>query len=379
LKNLVWLKNVKCSIFYVNKVVYMWLIIFSTTINAQALVPASESEDESDNGDNDSYIEAFPTESAEENEIHRKENPQDPCDRGLDTYNYEKSWYDKTQIYINSSFCEPALWFDNFFANDRVFAEGPAGTYVRWRNNFIYDEEDYFKFNTSLNISVELPGTQDMLRLTYENDNAEDIQDLAPGNTTDKTNTLGLQLKVLENIRSKITVTVSFSPSLRLRYRYTYPGFKDLTLRFTQQVERDQAVNSGRTLFEVEKPFEQRFLFRSTTQGEVSEAFDGVDWLQAFVVYQRINKKTSLSYESSVNGITEPYTIATDYGIALRLRKNFHRKWLFYEIAPALSWPITLDASRDNVIKDRRSRWSILFRFEVHFGNAHKKRYEDYN
>jgi len=349
------------------------------TINAQAAEPESEDEDESDNTAKDVYIEAFPTESEEEYNIYRKENPKDPCDRGLDTYDYEKSWYDKTQIYINSGFCEPALWFDNFFANDRVFAEGPAGTYVRWRNNFIYDEEDHFQFKTSLNISVELPSTQDMLRLTYENNEDENIQDIAPGTTANNKSTLGLQVQVLENIRSKITVSASFSPSLRLRYRYTYPDFKNLTLRFTQQVERDKAVNSGTTLFEVEKSFEQRFLLRSSTQGEVSEAFDGVDWLQALVLYQRLNKKTSISYESSVSGITQPYTIATDYGVAVRLRKNFHRKWLFYEIAPALSWPITLDESRENVIKDRRSRWSILFRLEVHFGNAQKKRYEDYN
>jgi hypothetical protein len=375
----VWLKNVKYNFAYLNKIVCAWLFLITTTINAQAVDTAPGNGDETDSDDEDAYIEAFPTESAEEYNIYRKENPQDPCDRGLDTYNYEKSWYDKTQIYINSGFCEPALWFDNFFATDRVFAEGPAGTYVRWRNNFIYDEEDYFQFKTSLNISVELPGTEDKLRLTYENNEDENIQDIAPGTNANQTGSLGLQLKVLENIRSKITVSVSFSPSLRLRYRYTYPDFKDLTIRFTQELERDKATNSGRTLIEVEKPFEQRLLFRSSTQGQVSEAFDGVDWLQAFVLYRRIDKKTSMSYEASINGITQPYTIATDYGLSMRLRKNFHRKWLFYEIAPAIDWPITLDESRENVVRGRRAKWSILFRFEVHFGNAQKKRYEDYN
>ncbi len=58
--------------------------------------------------------------------IYKKHNPADPCDRGLDTYDYETSWYDETQIYVNSRFCEPALWFDNFFGNDRIFLEGAA-------------------------------------------------------------------------------------------------------------------------------------------------------------------------------------------------------------------------------------------------------------
>jgi len=375
----VWLKNVKYSFDCVNKVVYGWLFLVTMTVNAQVAESAPETDDEIDTTLEEAYIEAFPTERTEEFNIYRKENPNDPCDRGLDSYDYEKSWYDKTQIYINSSFCEPALWFDNFFANDRVFSEGPAGTYVRWRNDFIYDEEEYFKFQTNLSVSVELPGTQDKLRLTYENVEDENIQDIAPGTAGEKTSSLGLQVEVLENIRSKISVSITFSPSIRLRYRYTYPSFQNLTLRFTQEVQRDKAENNARTLFEVEKTFEQRYLLRSSTEGKVSEVYDGVEWLQAFVLYQRINKKTSISYESSANGITQPYTIATNYGLGVRYRKNFHRKWLFYEVAPALSWPITLDESRNNVVQNRRSVWSILFRFEVHFGNAHKKRYEDYN
>jgi len=372
----VWLKNVKYS--YVKKVVCALLFSVTTSINAQDVEPVLENDDESDTGIEDNTIEAFPTENVEEYHIYRKENPQDPCDRGLDLYDYEKSWYDKTQIYINSSFCEPALWFDNFFANDRVFAEGPAGTYVRWRNDFIYDEEEYFKFQTNLSVSVELPGTQEKLRLTYENDEDEDIQDIAPGTADQKTNSLGLQLDVLENVRSKLNVTVSFAPRIRLRYRYTYPVYQDLTMRFTEELQREKSVNSARTLIEIEKSFKQRFLFRSSTEGKFSEEYDGVEWLQAFVLYERLNKKTSLSYESSVSGITEPHTVSTDYRLAVRFRKNFHRPWLFYEIAPEMTWPVTLDESGYNVVEDRRSKWLIFFRLEVHFGNAQQKRYEDY-
>ena len=315
----------------------------------------------------------------EENIIYRSDNPDDPCDRGLDTYNYEKSWYDHTQIYINSSFCKPALWFDNFFANDRVFNEGVAGTYVRWRNDFIYDEEERYKSEIGLSFSVELPALKKRLRLTFENDEDEDLRDVAPGNGEDTTNSLGLQLDILKKTRSKFNVSVSLSPRIRFRYRYTYPIFEDLTLRFTQEVQRKESVNSTRTLVDVEQVFNQQFLFRSSTEGKTSEEFDGVDWLQAFVLYQRINKKTSLSYEASVNGITKPQTLATNYRLGIRFRKNFHRRWLFFEIAPEVTWPITLDETRLFVVKERRSKWLMFFRFEIHFGNAYKKRYQDYN
>ena len=316
-------------------------------------------------------------EGAEENEIFKIVNPEDPCDRGFDTYTYEKSWYDETQIYVNSAFCEPALWFDNFFGSDRVFNEGAAGTYIRWRNDFTYDEEEYFDFKSNLSFSIELPGLESRLRLTFESGEDETLRDISPGQES-TTNTLGLQLDVKQNERSKFNISISLSPRIRLRYRYTYPVVESITLRLTQEVQREKAVNSARTLVDFEKLFKNQLFFRSSSEGKLSEEFDGVDWLQAFVLYQRINKKTSLSYETSVNGITEPLALATNYRVAVRFRKNFHRKWLFYEIAPELTWPVTLDEERLEVTEGRRSKWLIFFRLEVHFGNASKKRYEDY-
>jgi len=319
------------------------------------------------------------TDQVEGYHIHKNHNPADPCDRGLDTYDYELSWYDETQVYINSQFCEPALWFDNFFASDRVFQEGAAGTYIRWRNDVTYDEEEYFKFTANISFSVELPGMEDRLRLTFESDEDEQLRDIAPGNNPVVANSLGFQLDVAENARSKFNISVSFSPRVRLRYRYTYPVYETMMLRLTQELQREKEINSSRTLIDFEKLFKNQLFFRSSTEGKISEEYDGVDWLQAFVLYQRINKKTSLSYETSVHGITEPLAIALNYRVGVRFRKNFHRKWLFYEIAPEMSWPVSFDEDRLEIEKNRRSKWLIFFRFEVHFGNAYKKRYQDYN
>ena len=327
----------------------------------------------------DDRVSAEDAEAIIEYNIYRKDHPDNPCARDMDTYDYEKSWYDETQIYINSRFCEPALWFDNFFATDRIYNEGVAGTYIRWRNEFTHDKEEGFKYDMGINASVELPGFSDQLRLTFDNDEDQDIRDVAPGGGEDSANSLGLQLDLRENARSKFNVKVSFSPKILFRYRYTYPVYDSLTLRFTQEAQRKKQVHSARTLIDVEHAFKPQFLFRSSTEGKISEEYEGVDWLQAFVLYQRINKKTSLSYESSVNGISEPQTLATNYRLGIRFRKNFHRRWLFYEVAPEMTWPITLDEERIEVVKERRSKWLLFFRLEVHFGNAYKKRYQDYN
>ena len=372
-----------------NAVVFILLITVSVAVSAQTaengdpVLPENQHAEADDvppqpdeSKSSDVTIE-WSQEDAEENEIFKIVNPEDPCDRGLDTYTYEKSWYDETQVYVNSSFCEPALWFDNFFGSDRIFNEGAAGTYIRWRNDFTYDEEEYFEFKTNLSFSIELPGMENRLRLTFESDEDEALRDISPDQES-TTNTLGLQLDVKQNERSKFNVSISLSPRIRLRYRYTYPAFESITLRLTQELQREQAIHSARTLIDFEKLFKNQLFFRSSSEGKLSEEFDGVDWLQAFVLYQRINKKTSLSYEGSASGVTEPLVLATNYRLGVRFRKNFHRKWLFYEIAPELTWPVTFDEERQEITEERRSKWLIFFRLEVHFGNATKKRYEDY-
>jgi len=381
-------KNFKFRSVFIKTVIVLWF--FSITVSVSAQSPEQSTEKSSkqltEKIETASDLEQLKTdvvseESEQQDEqynIYRIENPDNPCDRGLDAYDYEKKWYDDSQIYINTRFCEPALWFDNFFADDRIFNEGVAGTYVRWRHDFIYDEEEYFKYKMQLNFSVELPGFKDRLRLTFESDEDEDLRDIAPGSGEEATNRLGIQLDLAETARSKFNATISPSPKIRFRYRYTYPVYKNVIMRFTQEVQRKEDINSARSLIDYEHTLKEDFLFRSSTEGKVSEAFGGVDWLQAFVLYQRINKKTSLSYETSVNGITEPWTMATNYRVGVRFRRNFHREWLFYEFAPEYTWPVTLGPQRLMIEKDRRSKWMIFFRFELHFGNAYKKRYQDY-
>jgi hypothetical protein len=320
------------------------------------------------------------TEETERYNIYRKDDVKNPCDRGLDSYDYEKQWYDSSQIYINSKFCEPVLWFDNFFGNDRLFEEGVAGTYIRWRNDFTHDEEANFNYKMGLNVSVELPGFDDKLRLTFEGNQDEDLRDIAPGTPggTSQTNIVGLQVDVAENERSKFSANVSLSPRLLLRYRYTYPINKNVTMRFTQEFERKKAINKGRTRVDYEHTLKENLLFRSSSEGKVAENFEGVDWLQAFVLYQRLNKRASLAYETSANGITQPRSLTTNYRVGVRYRKNFHREWLFYEIAPEVAWPITLADNKSEIEITRRSKYLIFFRLEVHFGNARKKRYQSY-
>ena len=310
--------------------------------------------------------------------LEHEPGPPAPCDRTQDTYEYTMSWYDSTHAVMNTVFCEPALWFDSFYGSDRVIAE-IGGTYVRWRNDFIQVEGQGFKFKTNLNFSVALPRISHRLKLTFEGDEDPDLQDVLPGGQEQQdTNTLGLRLDVKDTDRSKFNISVSARPRIRARYRYTYPATETFLIRFTQEIQNEEGVNGARTRFDFEKAIWPNKLFRATTEGFVSEEFNGVDWSQSFSLFHRLSQKGSVSYETSVIGITEPKSLATNYRLGMRYRRNIHRDWLFFEFTPDVTWPIELSENRETIVTDRHSVFSVIFRLEIHFANTGARKYSDY-
>ena len=304
--------------------------------------------------------------------------PPNPCDRTQDSHEYLPSWYDSSHAVMNTVFCEPALWFDSFFGSDRVLEE-TGGTYVRWRNDIVQTEGQGTKFTTNLNFSVELPRISQRLQLTFEGDEDQELQDVLPGGETeDSTNSLGFRLDVKDTARSKFNISVSAKPRIRARYRYTFPLSNESLIRFTQEIQNEKGVNGARTRLDFEKAFLPVKLFRATTEGFIAEDFSGVDWSQAFSLFQRLSKKSSVSYEAGIVGITEPDSLVTNYRLGIRYRQNIHRDWLFFEITPDISWPLELSEDRETVVNDRHSLMSIIVRLEVHFANTRKRKYSDY-
>ena len=314
-----------------------------------------------------------------DNTTEQQPDQSSPCVDEQGQQRPDASWYDSTHAVMNTVFCEPALWFDSFFGSDRVIEE-VGGTYVRWRNDFIYVEADGFRFNTNLNFSVELPKVSYRLKLTFEGDQDQDLEDVLPGDpaAADNTNTIGLRLDVKDTDRSKFNISVSARPRIRARYRYTYPVLEDFLIRFTQEIQNEEGVNSARTRIDFEKAFLPKRLFRATTEGVVAEDFSGLDWAQAFALFDRLSKKSSVSYELSTNGITRPDNRIINTRVGIRYRRNIHRDWLFFEMVPDITWPLTLSEDRETVLEERHSVLSLIFRLEIHFSTTKKRKYSDY-
>ena len=274
----------------------------------------------------------------------------------------ESTMLDKTYDYLNTALCEPALWFDDFFVDDRVTQDSRAGTMVRWYNDFKYVEGSGLEYKTRLSARVNIPKATKRLKLVFENDSDDKVRDLFPDSSDDTKNTLGLRYDWFVKERSSLNFKASLHPGIEARYRYTYP-FSDNTFgRVTQTVYQKKSDTGGKTSLDLDHKINDIFLVRWSNFGKLDTSFDGMELGTGITLYQFISDTQALSYEASILGKTEPYRYLANQRLAVRYGQNIFRKWFFYEITPAVDW-------REEEYMRREDETSITLRFEVLFNN----------
>lgn len=274
-----------------------------------------------------------------------------------------ESWYDLTHTYISVQFCEPAVWFDNFFASERVDEEARAGSRVRWRNDFVNTEGQGFDYTTTLTARFRLPKAKKRLNLIFEGEQEESVEEIVPSNREEARADLGLLYELRRSSKANLSLRIKLSPSATLRYRYVYHITETFLTRFTEELFRRDSAYGHTTRIDFEKRLSENFTLRQSTAGTRSEIIDGTNWDASLVLFQHLSDVSALSYESGVVGATKPEYYVTNSRVGVRYRRNFFRKWLFYELVPAVNWP------RPLVTDERRAVWEFMFRLEVNFIN----------
>jgi len=272
-------------------------------------------------------------------------------------------WIDSAHQYINESICLPAEWVDSFFSTERLDEEVRAGSYVRWINDFVQTEGGDLEYVTKVRANVRLPKASNKLKLVFEGEQEDSIEEIASVSDEEVKTDVGLLYELFQSPRSNLNLKLNLSPRLTLRYRYAYAFSERFLTRFTQDFFKSDEEAGAKSRLDLENRFSDNLLLRWSNSSEESNLIDGIQWLSALVLYQRLSEVDALSYESSVSGVTEPETFHSNERIAIRYRRNFYRKWLFYELVPEITWPKLL-------ITDQRQRVSLFtFRLEIKFNN----------
>jgi hypothetical protein len=264
---------------------------------------------------------------------------------------YRASWLDRTHAYLTSKICEPAVWFDNFFGDERADEENQASTYVRLKVGMRWRDEQGWDVPTETYASIKLPKATDRLRLIFLGQSDDDVRDDPSepgfiGEGEDKAQ-VGLRYEALARPRSNLSFTATTSPKAEARYRYTYP-FNDRDLgRFTQTAFWSDADGwGGLTRGDFERRYQNSNLLRFTAWGKACDECDDVEWRTELAYFHAVSSRAAMEYKAYAYGNTRDGHV-DDYVLRTKYRRNFYRPWLFWEIQPELRWPWRADVDRE--------------------------------
>ncbi|MEZ9140758.1 MULTISPECIES: hypothetical protein [unclassified Shewanella] len=271
---------------------------------------------------------------------------------------------DKTFAYLNTKFCEPAIWFDSFFVDERITDDARAGTIVRWYNDFSYFEKEGFKYRSNVKAHLNLPGMSKKLKLILDSTGEDDPFSFIKSPDDDNEREVGLRYDWYAKERTSFNIKASFKPKIEARYRYTYPISQNTLWRFTQTLYQEKKVTGETSGFDFEHAFNESFLLRWNSAAQYENKNNGWELGTGLQLYQYLSDTKAISYQARINGVTEPYHYIETASIGLTYRQNYARKWLFFAVTPEYTW------TKEDDTAERLNQMVITFTIEILFQNV---------
>src|SRR3972149_1378818 len=226
------------------------------------------------------------------------------------------TWLDRVHALVQDKTCEPAVWFDNFFGTDHVLLDLRPGTFIILRNSARLTEGFDVTYATDFYLTLDLPKWERLLRkarLYIESGSDADKYTFQPGHpvqpgidreTGVSQPVVGVRVdpyirpEALVSIDSGIKINMHPDAFIRMRYQYS-------------------------------KAFGEVYLIRFS--------------------------------EIAMWGVNDPGWTIQNYRVGSLYRLNFYRPWLFFEIAPEVTWPKDESGHRE-------STYALMSTIEIQFG-----------
>ncbi|CAK3097502.1 Beta-barrel porin 2 [Vibrio crassostreae] len=236
---------------------------------------------------------AYSAQAEEQNECHSQPLEDAPV---------EKAYH-----FLNSKFCQPALWFDSFFVDDRITEDARAGTSVRWYNDFIYSEGGDVDYSTKLKARLHLPFVSKRLKLIYESVSDEEFLDFFPNDSDELESALGLRYDAYAKGYSSFNIKATLRPRIEARYRFTYPLTTDVVFRLTQRIYQEKQETGEITDIDFDLSLSDKFLARWSSFTGYNDDLKGWTYGTGLSLYHYLSQDQALQYSATINATDEPY------------------------------------------------------------------------
>ncbi len=261
-----------------------------------------------------------------------------------------------------------ATWLDSFFDDERVRNLNNV-TRVKIAARTFYDQDEDNEYDIKFSIKAKLPKARERLQLFLTNDLDEDMDAStnAPPLPREEQGDTYLGLRAFNVIGDKIPGDTSTATGINLsggkfnyfiepRYSYTH-DFRKWNLYFLQKVRYSKKDNwESRTRLDLDRILTEKFFFRFNTElywQDENDDFDGFEHTIRFYLAQKLRGKQALVYEWNNVMRSEPEYDLYSTSIVTRYRRQFWRKWMFFEVAPQVAFrkPVDYDPALGILLK----------------------------
>ncbi len=249
-------------------------------------------------------------------------------------------------------------------------------SYLRISQGWRWKEGDAFRQDIGARFRLDLPTTEERLRLIIESEPEE-----TQGTLADQDNQLvDDRISGVESLRIGLNRlgrrdkserwNTQVGAGVRLRLPPD-PYARVITQRLWTlnegpwQLESDNRLSwfnkdgySARTRWDLGRPVDENRHLRFITNVQWREEVDQLEFSETVELNRRIDRRQAIRYSAVMLGESGSSPSIEDTYLQTRYRRNLHRGILFLDVAPALHFP------REH---DRDPRWALDLRLEMYF------------
>ncbi len=291
----------------------------------------------------------------------------------------EDTWLDTGHAFIEQRIFAPVLRLDRFFSDERDLEAQRSRSFLRWRSEIRFTEHrGKPAYATGVSANLRLPGLDkrlERLRIVIEGETRNTFAALFPTGTPEAEveETTGgaanaeLRFRFWETVLSHADLGAGLLFRLppgafgRTRLRLVLPVKKLLLTRWvaTGFWRTDTHLGTSAST-EAERPLGPKVIARLMGNATVTQRSKGIEWSSDFAFLTSFDVRSAAQFGVAVNGATRARPALDRWRVYARMRRDFYRRWLFFEIEPDVSWPWTADLGRHRVL-------SVAGRLEIQF------------
>lgn len=279
-------------------------------------------------------------------------------------------------------------WVDNTARNiDGFFGTIDSDSvdnesYLRLSTDFDWAESEEFDIDPGIRFKLDVPTTEERLRLIIESDPEESrgtLEEQGAERLRNDTDGLGDTVAGLSRLGSRdkregwqtrVGAGVKLHWPVNPYLRYSAERLWQLGDSPWQLSSYNRASwfehdgYSARSRWDVGRPLDSTRHLRFVSQLQWQEDYDQLEFSQSAQLNKVLGKRSAIRYSAVIVGGSYSNPRVNDYYLQADYRRDIHRQYLYWDIVPALHFPREADF---------KPRWAISLRLEMLF-RAHLTR-----